>query len=118
MKLQFIQIANRGVPGQERLHLSVETDTNLVYFLVLATQFNEGRTGVLTNIKRTFWFADKPVAAGDQVILYTGVGTASSQARPDGKMNHFVYWGLSTPIFAALLDCALIVEMSEWHAYG
>jgi hypothetical protein len=112
MLLGIVGIVDRGVNGRERLHLSVLADTNLNYYAVFDTDYSGD--GIVPRPKRTFWFNDYPVRAGDHVILYTKIGTPSTKPRTDGGTNHFFYWDIGKPLWGSATSCAVLVELSNW----
>jgi hypothetical protein len=113
MKLEIVQILDRGKPADERLHLRALTDCDLKYFLVFATKYSNP-TAVLTNPKFVHWFKTKPIKAGDTVVLYTKNGVASETLNPSGVTSHFLFWGLNSPIWIAPEDCAIVMEINTW----
>jgi hypothetical protein len=112
MRVSIMQIADRGVAEQERLHLDVSAETNLSYYVVVDTV--RSGSGIAPTPKHVYWFADKTVHAGDSIILYTRAGTNTSVARADGKVNHFFYWGLPQAVWTRPTSCAVLLEVSEW----
>lgn len=112
MRVSIVQIADRGVPNQERLHLRVQVETNLAYFVIFDTE--RRGIGVVPVPKHAYWFVDKPVKAGDDVIIYTGRGQNQSLIRKDGNYNHFFYWGLLQTLWKDPNACAVVLEVSEW----
>lgn len=114
MKIQIIQIADRGIPHKERLHLSVLAETNLHFFVVLKTSYEPTATGVLRIPTNTYWFGARPVKAGDQIVLYTSGGTDQSHLRSDGHTDHFLYWGAANTLWNSPPDCAVVLEIAEW----
>src|ERR1035438_8638299 len=99
MKVQIVRIADRGSVNLERIHLTVLVDTNLCFFAILKTSYVTGNKAIVTTPTYTHWFPSHPVKAGDQVVLYTSGGTATSTLRPDGHTDHFFFWGSPTAIF-------------------
>src|SRR4051794_9339141 len=112
MHLGIVGIVDRGVPGRERLHLSVLADTNLNYYAVFDTEYSGG--GVVPRPKRAYWFTDYPVRAGDHVILYTRPGTPSTKKRADGFTNHFFFWDITRPLWDGIRSCAVLLEIDNW----
>ena len=88
MRLQIIQITDRGVPFKERLHLRALTDLNLTNYCVFNTSYINPQS--VRNIpKGAYWFSSQQVKAGDNIILYSGAGTQSSQVNSFGPSNYF-----------------------------
>lgn len=114
MRLQIVQIADRGVPNRERLHLRALSDVNLNFFVVFDTTYTS--PSAISNLQRhAYWFPSHLVKAGDHVILSTGNGTQSSSWNPAGGTNHFFYWGLQHTIWNQTGDCAVLFELSSWQ---
>jgi hypothetical protein len=115
MILKIVQIADRGVPHKERVHLAVETDGDLVSCLVLGTYFV--RPSTFYNISsNAYWFEPQKVLAGDRIILYTGPGSKFVREAPDGKKDYFYYWNRKRTIFGEEKACAVVVRISEWQS--
>src|SRR2546430_16625834 len=114
MRLQIIQIAERGVPNLERLYLRVLADTNLVNYAVLATTYLNP-SSISNQPRHTYWFAPQPVRAGDNVILYSGSGIQQSAITPSGSSNHFYYWNLPKTAWGQTGECAVLFELNEWQ---
>jgi hypothetical protein len=114
MRLQIVTIADRGIPGQERLHLNVLAPTNLSSYVVLNTM-KISPTMVSTAPTHFHWWGSYGVNAGDSVILYTGFGNHVVNVRPDGGKNHFFYWGLPNTIWADRNSCAVVFELANWE---
>src|SRR5579884_1785176 len=98
MKLKILQIAERGVANRERLHLSVISPTSLSNYLVI-TSAKINSSQVLSLSRPAYWFVGGVVRPGDNVILYSGPGTNSTNNRADGGTNYFFYWGMNKTIW-------------------
>ncbi len=114
MKITIQSIAERGVPGKERLVLKVLCDVNLTFFIVLDTFLVSPRT-VSSRPRRAFWFDPKPVKAGDLVVLYTKEGVPSETKRDDGTTVHFLYWNLKNVLWDKTGNCAVLMEIDSWE---
>jgi hypothetical protein len=119
MKIDIVQIADRGVPNQERLHLRVNADTDLSFYAVIATSLSAGTLltppSIYAGAKPCFWFNRQSVKAGDGVILYTGSGKPNST--PTGLLfgtNYFFYWGLPATLWGDPQTRAVLFEIQEW----
>ncbi len=114
MRLRIVQIADRGVPGKERVHIAVLSDATLSYYVVLnSSRLNS--TTIANGSTSAFWFDNVSVRAGDNVVLYTGPGTNSSNLRSDGGRDYFIFWGLKNVIWPSPQSCAVLVELSSWE---
>lgn len=114
MRLQIVAIGNRGSANQERVHLRVLADTNLSYYVVLDTTYVTP-TAISNLLRHAYWFPSHQVKAGDNVVLYTGVGVNMSLTNPLGGTNHFFYWGLRETVWNNTGDCAVLMELSTWE---
>ena len=113
MNIEIVQIADRGVPNQERLHLRVMKPANLIFYVVLVSmQYDEK---VVRMPSHTFWFPVQLVNAGDHVILYSGPGQDTSRYADDGHQNFFYYWGLDRTVWHDPASCAVFMELAEWR---
>jgi hypothetical protein len=113
MKLTIVNILNRGVQKDERLHLKATADANLNFFMVLATAYSSP-TAIVTTPKHVFWFPSKPIKAGDTIILYSRPGVATETKNTDGTTSHFFFWGKGSAIWVKTGDCAVVLELNSW----
>jgi hypothetical protein len=114
MKIEIIQIVDRGIANKERLWLRVLGDCDLSHYIVLLTSYVS--VNAISNLLRNaYWFNPKAVRSGDYVILYTGKGVTTTSKNNDGSTNHFVYWGLDKTIWNAINDCAVVTELNTWQ---
>ena len=113
MRLKIVNITDRGIPNQERLHLSVFAPANLVNYAVFASQ-RISPNSVKTRPDLAYWFPSMQVYPGNQVVLYTGSGQNRAEQRPDGKWNRFIFWGLSSTVWENPNSCAVLLEINEW----
>lgn len=115
MNLQIVRIVDRGLPNKERLWLRATTNINLKFYVVIVTNYNTPNT--VSNTPRfAYWFYDKNVKAGDNVVLYTGQGRNSESPNSSGGTNHFFYWGLPNSLWNKTGDCAILFEINTWQA--
>lgn len=114
MKIEIVQIADRGKANMERIHLKVLADTVLSYYVILNTSYTTPNS-ISNNPKHVFWFPSFSVKAGDQVILYTGLGNQKSELSLIGKHNHFFYWGQNATLLNKIGDCVVLLEISSWQ---
>jgi hypothetical protein len=113
MRLRIVSTAYRGVPNQERLHLSVLVPANLVNYAVFNTVKLPGNL-IVSKPKNTYWFIAQAVKPGDNVVLYTTTGTPTKNLRPDGGTDYFYYWGLHNVLWSDPSSCAVVVEINDW----
>ena len=114
MRLRVVAIADRGVPNQERLHISALVDANLVNYAIFDTvRLGNGST-IASIPKHAYWFTPYQVKAGDDVVIYTGPGTPSRIPRPGVGTHQFFYWGLGQTIWGDPKSCAVVLEIGDW----
>lgn len=113
MRVRLVQIADRGIANQERVHLSVLQDATLAFYVVLATYFSPPDR-VMPGTVAAYWFPTQLVKPGDQVVLFTGAGTPQSRREPNGTTTHFYYWGMSKTLFNHPNARAVLVEAENW----
>jgi hypothetical protein len=113
MNLRIIRIADRGVPNKERLHITALAAADLNYYLILnTTRIGNGLSPLPLN---ALWFGPYSVNKGDNIVIYTGPGTASRSKRADGGEDHFLYWGLRNTIWQDPNTCAVLMAISAWE---
>lgn len=112
MRLKIVRIEDRGLPNKERLHLAVVQDTSLAYYVALLSRYGTPNT-VTSSALTAFWFPGHQAHAGDQVVLYSGRGSATKVGTA-GSATHFFYWGQERTIWNRQEDCAVVVEAGDW----
>ena len=117
MNIKIGSIADRGVPKKERLVLRILADTDIGEYAVFRTLTTAGGE-VSTSVEQSYWFVDKAVSVGDQVILYTKQGTPSEKVLENGHTAHFFYWGHEDGVFWESTDYgAVLLHVDEWVAH-
>lgn len=114
MNLTWVTITDKGKP-EERLHFKATTAIDLSYYAVFDSYYVT-ETGVSAYQHSCYWFGPKKVAAGENIVLYTRAGTASTETRPDGSIFHFLFRGLSGPIYANANSAPILFELNTWSA--
>ena len=114
MKLSIVQVADRGVPNVERLHMRALLDIDLCFFIILDVNVIVPKTRVSSKPKNAYWFSTHPVKAGDNVVLYTGTGVDMVRPNGSGGTDHFFYWGCPQTLWALPTGAAVVCEISEW----
>jgi hypothetical protein len=116
MKLRIENIADRGVPNEERLHLRVIEPTNLGSHLVMSSAWVTS-TSVANGSKAVFWFPPQDVRANDEIILYTRGGNFERRSQTLlGPTTYFYFWGLPNTLWNNDSSCALIFDVASWAA--
>lgn len=115
MNIEIKAIKDRGDPKEERLVLEANRDDDVGRYVVFAAPRSEDGS-VSSELKRAYWFPDKPVSAGDLVILYTREGSPKKKKNADGSRSHFFYWGLEEPIWGEPGYFAVLLLVKSWKA--
>lgn len=116
MKLRISSIADRGVPDKERLVLRIMAETDIGEYVILRTLVRG--EAVTTGVKESYWFADKTVSVGDQVILYSKSGTPSEKILESGHVAHFYYWGhKGEALWTSSEFGAVVIHADEWISH-
>lgn len=114
MKVNITAIREPGNLEKERIVIRVESACDIGQFVLLQTGF-EGEV-VNTGVYETFWFPDKPVRAGDYIVVYTKNGKFSEKPFNDAT-SHFFYMGNSQPIWHKKNRSAVLMHAPEWQSY-
>jgi hypothetical protein len=113
MRLQIVQIYDRGVANKERILLRASAETNLSSYIVFNTWYITPQA-ISRSPRNVFWFPPKPIKPGDSVVLFSGLGTPSESQNQDGTTTYFFFWGLANTIWNKTGDCATLVELNNW----
>ncbi|MEN2473586.1 hypothetical protein [Burkholderia sp. GS2Y] len=115
MKIALKSFADVGIEAKERIVMRVDSDHDIGKYVLLCTA--KGSEGKPTwGKKEAYWFPDKPLKAGDQVVLYSKAGTRSEKKLDDGSTVHFFYWGLSGTRWGDGKNMAVLVQGEDWHS--
>ena len=114
MRIEILDIVERGVPNKECLVLKVIAECDLSYFIVLDTVYLTPNS-ISSSNKNSYWFKPKKVKSGDYILLYSGIGKDSESNNTDGSVNHVMCWGKSNTLWNKEGDCAVLFEISSWQ---
>lgn len=114
MKVKITGIREAGNFQKERIVIRVGSACNIGEFMLLQTGFKNG--SVNTGVYETFWFPDKPVRAGDYVVVYTKRGTSSEKPFNEAT-SHFFYLGKSEPIWSRSERSAVLMHAPVWQSF-
>jgi hypothetical protein len=115
MDLEIKYVKDKGIINKERLVLNTISKTNVGFYLVLDTTFNEDDEP--TNLLRhSFWFPDKDIQKGDVVVLYTKEGIDKEIINKKGNRTHFFYWGLKKTVWNIKGEGAVLIEVNNWSS--
>jgi hypothetical protein len=115
--LKINNIADRGNLALERIHLEVLRDCDIAAYLLMAT-IESAPGQVFAGFRPAYWFASRQVKSGDHIIVYTREGKNTQEIRPDGRFNHFFFWGVKNSGMFGPTARALLVELNTWESFG
>lgn len=114
MILKITGVRDAGNLEKERIVMTASGPGDIGEFVLLQTGFRE--QSVTTGVFETFWFPDKPIAAGDFVVLYTKIGKQSDRPFKEST-SHFFYWGLSGPIWQKPERAGVVMHAPDWQSF-
>lgn len=114
MKVKITAIREPGNIQKERVVIRAESACNIGEFILLQTGFKNG--SVNTGVYETLWFPDKPVHAGDYIVVYTKRGTNSEKPFKE-VTSHFFYIGKSEPIWSQSERSAVLMHAPVWQSF-
>lgn len=113
MNLVAVTITAKGTT-EERLHLRATSAVDLSSYVVFDTMSVSPGT-VNAGQRTAYWFGPKKIQAGHNVVLYTRAGTPSSETRADGTVYHFLFRGVSAPLYGSPQSRAVVFELNTWQ---
>jgi hypothetical protein len=113
MKLKISSIADIGDNLKERLVLKVLADTDIGEYAIFCADKTANNL-VSTEIRKVFWFPDKPVKAGDIVVVYTKTGNSNERVNKDNTTSYFYYWGIASSLWSTENVAAVVLHVDEW----
>ena len=114
MKVQIQSFADAGIAEKERVVISATGDHDIGKYLLFFSK--KGAESNATSGRKTmYWFPDKPIKAGDLVVLYSKKGRRSEKKLDNGSTVHFFYWGLEAPIWGDDSKVAVLMQSMEWN---
>jgi hypothetical protein len=122
MRAVWVGVYDRGMLPTERVHFRAALDVDLVRYLLFDTNIvrvglaGSLPTGVWLGNKTCYWFPSAPIRAGENVVVYTRAGIASTETRRDGAIYHFLFRGLSAPLYTHPDACPVLFELLDWAA--
>jgi len=116
MKISEKTFADRGDLDKERVGFKALVDLDLKYYVILDTRF-ASPTSISALQKTCYWPAPKPIKAGEKVVIYTRSGTNSTETVKDG-ICHFIFRGLTAPLYTDERTCAVVLEVGDWMTIG
>ena len=114
MKVQIQSFKDVGVPDKERVVMKVATDHDIGKYLLFHSN-KSAESNATSGRKIMYWFPDKPIKAGDLVVLYSKKGKRSEKKLDSGGTVHFFYWGLEDPVWGDDSKVAVLMLSAEWN---
>lgn len=114
MELKIISIGDKGDLQNERIGLEAIKDCELKFYQLFRTEFVESGN-FYNRSTAVYWFAPRSIKAKDRVVIYTRTGNDNSEVKEDGSTVHFLYWGLTEPIFNKPNNGVVLVEINSWE---
>jgi hypothetical protein len=111
MKIEAVGIYDRGDLTKERLHLRALADIELNAYLVLDTNYVTATT-IQVGQRQCYWLPPKSVKAGESVIVYTRVGSPSTETQEDGTIHHFIFRQNDRTLYHDKKSCAVTFELA------
>lgn len=114
MKVQIQSFADAGVADKERIVINTTSDHDIGKYLLFYSN-KTAESNPTSGRKTMYWFPDKPIKAGDLVVLYSKKGRRSEKKLNNGSTIHFFYWGLEAPIWGDDSKIAVLMQSTEWN---
>ncbi|MBL7706833.1 MAG: hypothetical protein JNM21_14900 [Taibaiella sp.] len=114
MKMKIKRVVDHGTLESERVELYSVENCQLHFYQVADTTYtNEGK--ISNKVRHVHWFLDAAINEGDEVWLYTKVGTNSTQSINGGKNTRYIhYWNLAQSVWNNSGDGAILFELEGW----
>jgi hypothetical protein len=113
MKVELIGIIDRGDPDKERVHLKALVDLDLTNYAILDTLFVSAAS-IQAGTHQCYWCTPAPVKANSNVVIYTRVGTPTTEPAADGTVSHFFFRNMPGPLYTDPKSCAVLFEIGSW----
>ena len=112
MKVKIQYVADPGELKRERLVLRARSDADIGDFMLVRTGFLDDE--VTTDVKDSFWFPYRRLAAKDIVVLYSKSGRMHQIPLEGGETAHFFYWGRNEPLWGSDDVAPVLLYAPEW----
>ena len=112
MQVKIGHVADKGDLDRERLVLHAKRNADIGDFLLIRTGVEDGE--VTTDVRDSFWFPDRPVKAGDLVVVYSKSGTHREKKIDGGRTAHFFYWGQKAPLWRDEDFAPVLLHAPDW----
>ncbi len=112
MKIRIRYVADAGNKERERLVLRAASTTDIGDFMLVRTGFID--EDVTTEVKDSFWFPYKRVAADDLIVLYSKAGRPKEKPLDGGRTAHFFFWGRPEALWGTDDVAPVLLYAPEW----
>ena len=112
MQIKIGYAADKRDLARERLVLHAKRSTDIGDFLLIRTCVEDGE--VTTDVRNSFWFPDRPVKAGDLVVVYSKSGTQRDKKFEGGRTAHFFYWDQKAPLWGDENFVPVLLHARDW----
>src|SRR5688500_17539445 len=89
----LLDVRDRGELEKERIVFQVSYNDDIGRYAIFETTASDDEQ-FSDDIKRIFWFPERPVKTGDLVVLYTKSGNDRIKKNKNGTTSFFFYWAL------------------------
>jgi hypothetical protein len=113
MKLEFSRVESPGDPERERIVFRAAEDVDIGRFAVFQCEGRDNGQVASGPIASAYWFADKKIASGDFVVLYSKNGTTSEKTE-QAITSHFFYWRSSKPLWVGRY-VPVLINTASWE---
>lgn len=115
MELEILSIKNKGDHTQESVTLRALTRCQIGHYVLFdSTYTREGK--VSNEVRHTYWFPDKVVAAGDFLVLHIAPGRTDPHPNQANTITHHFHWGISRPVWNDDQDFATLLHVADWKS--
>lgn len=112
MNLELSSVHGQGKASEEFVILTVLRDCDLQYYMLADTTF-VGPGNISNKTRHSYWWAPCTVKSGDKIVLLTGVGADTKEAK-SGFSIHIFYWNLGTAVWNNTGDAAVLFNVAAW----
>ena len=116
--LRFVNVAEPGYLGDERVVLRPSIRLNLMDYILLPMKGTPTPGDAEDLNLDVFWFPFKEVEADDFVLLYSKAGEDHSFTDPKGNEVHVLYWNREKAVWRDHASVVAIVKISDWAFHG
>jgi hypothetical protein len=113
MKIDIRGVYEAGNLEKERIVLRANSEIDIGRFILSRNSYIADGA-VHDKMRNAFWLPDQNVEAGHLVVIYTKNGENRVRVNKDGSKTHFIYSGLTQPIWSSE-DAIVLFEIASWE---